>query len=766
MKHEPQRALPLVVLAMAVFSSLAARTPATAQAAASSEAYGYFRTVEGSSLLSSREPEETRDLEINLPILSGDAVQVGGRSRVEAVLADGSVVRLEAGSELVFDRLARSPDSPATVSTRLVLLAGEMQIRVPEETAASTPVEIENATARIYLIRGGSYWIGVSGTDGTRLIVREGAAEVLTEEGSRIVQSGEELEVSNRYGVETRVARARYERSIERWARDLEQAAYVADHGPVEQPLRYQAAPLARSGSWVRVDGRVAWRPRVRHGWRPFTDGHWVYTPSGLTWVAATSWGYVTSHYGTWDHLPAYGWCWFPGSVYSPAWVYWYWGPTHAAWVPYGYYARHYGPRYGWRLNVGYGYGLRFGVYGYAGGGWSVFADWTFCPLGYFGRRGGRHYYRSGHELAYGRRAVAVPRGIITTDTRGLDRAVWTRPYEVRRRLGEIHRGTFARDRHGADGDLPDVTSFVARGETLPANLHALVKPRLQSDHRPALNRIDRPIVRDNARTADGRVSTRETVAVKPARVATGRVATGRDELAGRGARDNTGEIQGGRRELDGNRFEVKPVRRPTEFERASTTVYRSPGSQIVRRGETSSTRHGGDRSLSGTVRPRPELPVGTDRSPTAYGRQGETTRAGVERPTVFPRKPAPVYDRPGGEDGDRLIRKPVYVRPSTETGATRSPVASHRVESSRETVSSSGSSSSRVQPAPSRSSGRSSGSRARSAPSRSSGSRAESTPSRSSGSRVQSSSSRSSGRSGASDRARSSRRSAREKDG
>ena len=754
MKHEPQRKLPLidlgismaVALAMAIVSSLAASAPLVAQTPASAEAYGYFRTVEGSSLLSSREPEETRDLEMNLPILAGDAVQVGDRSRVEAVLADGSVVRLEAGSELVFDELARSPDSPEAVSTRLVLLAGEMQIRVPEESASSTPVEIENASARIYLIRGGSYWIGVSGTDGTRLIVREGAAEVLTEEGSRIVQSGEELEISNRYGVETRVARARYERSIERWAHDLERAAYVADHGPVEKTLRYQAAPLARSGSWVRVDGRVAWRPRVRHGWRPFTDGHWVYTPSGLTWVASTSWGYVTSHYGTWDYLPSYGWSWFPGSVYSPAWVYWYWGPTHAAWVPYGYYARHYGPRYGWRFSRGYGYGLRFGVYGYAGGGWSVFSDWTFCPLGYFGRRGGRHHYRSGHELAYNRRALAVPRGIITTDTRGLDRAVWTRPYEARRRLGEIHRGGMAGERHGAGGDLPDVTSFVARGETLPANLHALVKPRVQGENRPALTRIDRTIVRDNSRAANGRGSTRFVVPVKPAGGA-----ADREAIASRRTLGHAGDTLGERREPSANRFELKPVRRPTEYERASTTVYRSSGGEIVGRG--------GETSSPGTVRP---------------GRTGQTTRSGVERPTVFQRKPAPVYGRSGQESGDRLEHKPLYVRPSAEAGSTRSPVADRPVERTRSGASSSGSVGSRVQPAPSRSSGsrtastpsRSSGSRAQSTPSRSSGSRAQSAPSRSSGSRAQARSSNSSRRGETSDRARSSRSSARKKDG
>ena len=50
---------------------------------------------------------------------------------------------------------------------------------------------------------------------------------------------------------------------------------------------------LSPYGSWVNYQpyGRV-WRPRVRHGWRPYTDGRWSWDDRyGWVWLSYEDFG-------------------------------------------------------------------------------------------------------------------------------------------------------------------------------------------------------------------------------------------------------------------------------------------------------------------------------------------------------------------------------------------------------------------------------------------------------------------------------------------
>ena len=43
-----------------------------------------------------------------------------------------------------------------------------------------------------------------------------------------------------------------------------------------------------------------------------------------MTWWSLDSWGWYPFHYGNWFFDSGWNsWCWSPGYVYSPAWVYW-----------------------------------------------------------------------------------------------------------------------------------------------------------------------------------------------------------------------------------------------------------------------------------------------------------------------------------------------------------------------------------------------------------------------------------------------------------
>ena len=93
---------------------------------------------------------------------------------------------------------------------------------------------------------------------------------------------------------------------------------------------------LSPYGNWVNLNpyGYV-WTPRhMGYRWRPYSDGHWVMTDDGWTWIANEEWGSIPFHYGRWGYDDDFGWFWVPGTVWGPAWVSWRWSDQYAGWAP------------------------------------------------------------------------------------------------------------------------------------------------------------------------------------------------------------------------------------------------------------------------------------------------------------------------------------------------------------------------------------------------------------------------------------------------
>jgi hypothetical protein len=93
---------------------------------------------------------------------------------------------------------------------------------------------------------------------------------------------------------------------------------------------------LAPYGTWVSDPqyGDV-WVPDVDGDFRPYaTEGHWVLTEYGNTWVSDYPWGWATFHYGRWHYDDYYGWEWIPGYEWAPAWVSWRYGGGYYGWAP------------------------------------------------------------------------------------------------------------------------------------------------------------------------------------------------------------------------------------------------------------------------------------------------------------------------------------------------------------------------------------------------------------------------------------------------
>ena len=95
---------------------------------------------------------------------------------------------------------------------------------------------------------------------------------------------------------------------------------------------------LEPHGAWLETsDYGYVWQPREAESsrsWRPYTNGRWVYTDAGWTWISQEPFGWATYHYGRWTRLRGIGWVWVPGNQWAPAWVSWRKSNDYVGWAP------------------------------------------------------------------------------------------------------------------------------------------------------------------------------------------------------------------------------------------------------------------------------------------------------------------------------------------------------------------------------------------------------------------------------------------------
>ena len=141
--------------------------------------------------------------------------------------------------------------------------------------------------------------------------------------------------------------------------------------------VTYQAFydDLSPYGIWIDVPtyGYV-WMPNVDSGFIPYaTNGYWVFTDDGWTWVSYYPWGWAPFHYGRWYTDAVYGPVWIPGYEWGPGWVTW----------------RYSNDYYGWAamepgVSISVAYGSNY---------YPRYNHWTVVNGGYFGRRDISNYY-------------------------------------------------------------------------------------------------------------------------------------------------------------------------------------------------------------------------------------------------------------------------------------------------------------------------------------------------------------------------------------
>jgi hypothetical protein len=94
---------------------------------------------------------------------------------------------------------------------------------------------------------------------------------------------------------------------------------------------------LSPYGDWIELNpfGYV-WVPRhMGYRWRPYSEGHWIWSDYGWTWIADEEWGDIPFHYGRWGWDDEIGWFWVPGTLWGPAWVTWRSNDQYMGWAPF-----------------------------------------------------------------------------------------------------------------------------------------------------------------------------------------------------------------------------------------------------------------------------------------------------------------------------------------------------------------------------------------------------------------------------------------------
>jgi len=132
---------------------------------------------------------------------------------------------------------------------------------------------------------------------------------------------------------------------------------------------------LSPYGTWVESpDYGYVWVPDVAPGFASYaTNGYWVFTDDGWTWVSNYSWGWAPFHYGRWYTDPTYGPMWVPDTEWGPGWVTWRRSRSYYGWAPIA-------PG----VSVNVAYSNNYNVPN---------NQWTFVRNDNFGRRNAHNYY-------------------------------------------------------------------------------------------------------------------------------------------------------------------------------------------------------------------------------------------------------------------------------------------------------------------------------------------------------------------------------------
>jgi hypothetical protein len=284
---------------------------------------------------------------INTPLVPGDQIATGDRSRAEVQLDYAHILRLAAQSQAKMANLSRN-------QIQVQIAQGYANLTVLKGGEAN--IEIDSPNVAVHPVGPGRVRVQVNSDAETDVIVRSGEVEVTTPQGSTRIKEGQLITIRGTDNPEYKVVDAPSSDEWDRWNRDRDRTIETASSWHNTNQYYTGSSDLDAHGRWVYVPGYGnVWQPNDQGpNWAPYQDGRWAWEPYwGWTWVSYEPWGWAPYHYGRWFYWNT-GWVWWPGPIYP------YYRPLWApAFVTF----------FGFGGHVGFGFG--FGTIGW-------------CPVGPF----------------------------------------------------------------------------------------------------------------------------------------------------------------------------------------------------------------------------------------------------------------------------------------------------------------------------------------------------------------------------------------------
>lgn len=273
---------------------------------------------------------------VNTPLVPGDQVATSDRARAEVQLDYANVIRLEQHTDAKVADLEQN-------KLQIQLASGLIDFTAFKDT--QTDAEIDTPNMGVHLLSPGVFRIEVDSPTETLLIVRQGEAEVLTNQGSTKVEAGQVIQIHGSDNPEYKIDPAPGGDEFDKWCANRDHQIQTAQAWQHTSPEVTGSGDLDQYGQWEQVpDYGWCWTPEVDAGWVPYSAGRWGWEPYwGWTWISYEPWGWAPYHYGRWF---MYGgrWAWWPAvGFYGP----------HAIWAPA--YVSFFG--FGGGFGVGFGFG-------------------------------------------------------------------------------------------------------------------------------------------------------------------------------------------------------------------------------------------------------------------------------------------------------------------------------------------------------------------------------------------------------------------------
>jgi hypothetical protein len=302
-------------LAMLAFSGLASADPPSRVAR--------LAYTSGQVSFSPAGDDDWVEARINRPLTTGDRVWADSNSRAE-IQVGGAAMRMNGGTDLSIlnldDRIAQMQLTQGALNVRVRRLEPDQQFEIDTPNLAFT------------VRQPGTYRIEVDPEgNATTIFVRSGQAEVYGEGASYVIDSRQPYRFTGTDLREYQYVNAGPLDDFDRWASERDRMYDNSATARYVSPDVVGYAELDHYGNWQSDPeyGHVWYPTRVRTGWAPYQDGHWVWVdPWGWTWVDDEPWGFAPSHYGRWASRGG-RWCWVPGPVQSRA----YYAPALVAFI-------------------------------------------------------------------------------------------------------------------------------------------------------------------------------------------------------------------------------------------------------------------------------------------------------------------------------------------------------------------------------------------------------------------------------------------------